>query len=97
MCAILVVIVLVVAIGFVFRLDNSEQTVRFAIGARSEVQVGGDARVAGSTEGQAPQAVNRHRTFFRTPQQAEKFAVRSERHDRAAAKVANQQFVRIGT
>jgi len=69
--------------------------VRFAIRARGEVQVGGDARRAGSTERQAPQAVNRRRTFFRAFEQAAECAVGVERHDGAAAEVAHQQLVRM--
>jgi len=63
MRAILVAVVLVGVIIAVFLLDCAEQTVRFAIGARNEVQVGGNTRSAGSAEGQAPQAINRHWTL----------------------------------
>ena len=77
-------------------LNDPEEAVLFVVRTRGEIQVRRDTRdTTLDAEGQAPQTVNRHRTVFIPFEQAFEVAVSIERHDRAAAEIADQQLIGV--
>ena len=91
----IIVVVMVVVISFLAFLDDPEQPVRFTVRTGREVEVGRNPGSACTSECKTSQTVNRHRALFRAFEQATESAVFVERHDCAAAKIANQHLVEL--
>src|ERR1035437_10972309 len=92
---IVVAVVVAISIGLVLwrGVQGAEQTVAFAIRTGAEVERAGSSGAAAVAKRQPPEAVDHNRPFMPALEQALELAVGIERHDRAAAEVADQQLV----
>src|SRR6185295_14959066 len=79
----------------VARFQAAEQSMAFLIRPRREVQRAGNSRPPAVAERDRPQAIDHHRPAPRALQQSAELAVDVEGHDRAAAEVADEQFIGV--